>query len=309
MENVKGSTKGFWPYGDLNFWRHSIAVGIVGRLLAAKMEVPHAQQAFLGGLVHDIGKLALLTHNLNDYSETLEEARVSQRPLHVLEKQRFGYTHAEIGGALCEKWWLPAPFRKAIERHHEKPDDISGTLGNIIQTANMIVKIADIGNSGSPFVQNEQLVFTPHPRIDLQNLKAFVHDVPELVNVLTEMVLPQTAPSAGSSIFPIKAPVFTHISRATERTLVELTLVSLGIEPHIDDQGIEELDEAIYIMDQPPVESNSSNAYINFGEWRNAQTDLISSEIDVSVMRTWLIQQLKQAYEQTNAASLSDMPQ
>jgi HD-like signal output (HDOD) protein len=41
MENVRNATSGIWPYDDINFWRHSIAVGIVGRLLATSMQVPY----------------------------------------------------------------------------------------------------------------------------------------------------------------------------------------------------------------------------------------------------------------------------
>jgi hypothetical protein len=67
---------------------------------------------------------------------------------------------------------------KAIEKHHEKPDEIAGTLGNIVRSADLIVKLAGVGNSGNEFIPTHRKLLFPLPRIDSMDIRNYVRDLP-----------------------------------------------------------------------------------------------------------------------------------
>lgn len=101
-----------------DFWHHSIYCGLMARLLSRELDVGEAEQAFIAGLLHDLGKLALY-HELPDETEDiLERFAGTDTPLHAVERERLGFDHADVGGALLEAWDLPAVYREAVACHH-----------------------------------------------------------------------------------------------------------------------------------------------------------------------------------------------
>lgn len=101
-----------------DFWHHSIYCGLMARLLSRELDVGEAEQAFIAGLLHDIGKLALY-HELPDETETiLERFAATDAPLHEVERQALGFDHADVGGALLQAWDLPEVYRESVACHH-----------------------------------------------------------------------------------------------------------------------------------------------------------------------------------------------
>ncbi len=102
--------------GDL--WNHSIAVAVCARELARGMKLETAEEAFLVGLLHDVG--LLLEHQLypEQLREICDESRASTYAFRDLEHQRLGFDHAQLGGAVAERWKFPAGIAAAIRHHH-----------------------------------------------------------------------------------------------------------------------------------------------------------------------------------------------
>ena len=80
-----------------------------------------AETAFTAGMLHDLGKLVLATRLPGEFSRALTTARESGRPLHEVETELLGVTHAEVGAYLIGLWGLPFPVVEAIAHHHD-PD-------------------------------------------------------------------------------------------------------------------------------------------------------------------------------------------
>jgi len=102
-------------------WRHSLAVGTAAKHLAAteKLDRNSVNQAFLGGLLHDAGKLLLATNIRDAYARTIALAGRDRIPLWQAERATLGATHAEVGAALLGIWGLPDPVLEIIAFHHE----------------------------------------------------------------------------------------------------------------------------------------------------------------------------------------------
>jgi HD-like signal output (HDOD) protein len=79
-------------------------------------------QAFMAGLLHDLGILLLVAQNTDAFIEVVEEARLSGRPMVAIERERFGTTHAEIGAYILGLWGLPSRIAEAVAWHHQPGD-------------------------------------------------------------------------------------------------------------------------------------------------------------------------------------------
>jgi putative nucleotidyltransferase with HDIG domain len=95
---------------------HSI---VVGRLASQMLnDRQRAEDAFIGGMLHDVGKLILATRLPKEMDELAAAAKQRRRPLHELEREVLGVTHAEVGAYLLGLWGLPAAIVEAVAQHH-----------------------------------------------------------------------------------------------------------------------------------------------------------------------------------------------
>ncbi len=78
-----------------------------------------AEDAFLAGMLHDIGKLILIAYLPNEYAKISNRARETGDEFHVVEKEILGVTHAEIGAYLLAIWGLPSSIVEAVAYHHD----------------------------------------------------------------------------------------------------------------------------------------------------------------------------------------------
>ncbi len=78
-------------------------------------------EAFVAGLLHDIGKLVFAMNVPQEYQQALDLAREKKLTMAAAERQVFGADHADVGGYLLGLWGLPVPVVEAIALHH-RPD-------------------------------------------------------------------------------------------------------------------------------------------------------------------------------------------
>lgn len=126
-------------YDDIDagaFWRHSITVGLLAELLA-RHEGAHQDEAFTAGVLHNVGRLALQQARPEAFRHAVELAAARGISLHEAERHIFGFTDAEVGGALACHWRFPEHLATAIGRHALEPADVSdqGTLAALVVRA------------------------------------------------------------------------------------------------------------------------------------------------------------------------------
>lgn len=141
------------------FWRHSVGVGILTKLLAARLRDPSPERFFVAGLLHDIGRLVLFKQTPELAAAALAEAGRSGRLLLDVERELFGFDHAVLGGMLLRKWRFPESLEQAVWRHH---DPLTGDVP--LEPA--LVGVADmIAGAVLPGCSGERLVPRFHPEI------------------------------------------------------------------------------------------------------------------------------------------------
>jgi len=105
-----------WTAKDL--WTHCIAVGVAARELARQMKVPLADEAFLAGMIHDVGMLVLLQVCPEKLRAVCEKAKGSSGPFYEIENAAMGMDHQRLGAALCEQWKFPRSCQLVAGYHH-----------------------------------------------------------------------------------------------------------------------------------------------------------------------------------------------
>ena len=97
-------------------WEHSIATAIVARELCELLKMRGTEEAFVCGLLHDIGKILLLRGDGKFYAELHESTELSELP--EKEKEIYGFDHAQLGALVAHRWGLPEPLCHMILNHH-----------------------------------------------------------------------------------------------------------------------------------------------------------------------------------------------
>ena len=121
------------------FWYHSLMCATLARRIAQKIGFANIDEAYLAGLLHDIGKLILVATFPVEHETILAKTKERQNTLWA-EKQLLGVTHGETGGWLMQKWRLNSMLADAIHYHHEPAEKIKEAfpLVRIIYTANLL---------------------------------------------------------------------------------------------------------------------------------------------------------------------------
>jgi putative nucleotidyltransferase with HDIG domain len=128
-------------------WRHSLAAAFNTKFVA-ESSGQNGNLLFTAGLLHDIGKLVMAQSQLQTMGSAFHQPTTDALTEH--EIMLFGFTHAEIGAALLEKWKLPAPLSASVRYHHEPqsaqnfvPIAACVSLGNQITHAELHPKIVE----------------------------------------------------------------------------------------------------------------------------------------------------------------------
>lgn len=127
-------------------WRHSIAVAFTARRLAVEVHLAPVEEAFVAGLLHDLGKTILSGHMENAYDEVTRIATERRMPFHEVERELLGFDHAELGAQVAAAWFFPAELEEAI-RHHHQPHEatLKPRLAHCVHLADAACMMLGVG--------------------------------------------------------------------------------------------------------------------------------------------------------------------
>jgi putative nucleotidyltransferase with HDIG domain len=133
------------------FWRHASGVALCAKMLARQLGL-NQDYAFVSGLLHDIGKLVLVSRFPCEY-----EAALAHRQAHdclAIEAERavLGLDHTTVGRALAEHWKFPLTMQKAIANHHAPEEADIGDLPALVHVADAIAHALDLSHDDDDLV-------------------------------------------------------------------------------------------------------------------------------------------------------------
>jgi putative nucleotidyltransferase with HDIG domain len=138
-------------------WEHALACGIASRKIADEAGLQSREQAYLAGLMHDVGKAVLFQRSPALMREIMQEVYNEGSDFFKVEQQKLGFTHAEVGGIIAGKWHFPIDLEEAIGNHHTPGLSNSALeLAHIVNLANLICHKLSVGPTRKPDLDLDQ---------------------------------------------------------------------------------------------------------------------------------------------------------
>ena len=131
-------------------WEHSFGAGLAARIIADATQQVNTEEAFLGGLFHDIGKTIMNNIDRQQFQMVMQKCYNDNVSFQKVEQEFYPYTHADVGGLVIEKWNFPEILMKAILEHHrfnfaENEDPYQVSLTCIVGLANLFCHKIGLG--------------------------------------------------------------------------------------------------------------------------------------------------------------------
>ncbi len=116
MESFKNKTDKY--LNQKEFWLHSTLTGSASKRIADDLDLTCGGEAFVAGLLHDLGISVIHKYFHSDFIEIYKKVTEEGKSFEEAEVEQLGYTHADIGYFLCDKWNLPEELCDSLRYHH-----------------------------------------------------------------------------------------------------------------------------------------------------------------------------------------------
>jgi putative nucleotidyltransferase with HDIG domain len=134
-------------------YEHSMGCAAAARIIAQKKGLREPEEAYVAGLLHDIGKVVMALEFTKAYEGALTLAETEHISIMQAEIKFFADNHAALGGVLSEKWRFPKRLTEAILCHHEPGSAVLFPLETaIVHLADILTKARALGFSGDQIV-------------------------------------------------------------------------------------------------------------------------------------------------------------
>ncbi len=137
---------------EQKMWDHSVGTATAARIVSTGLGSEVGDIAFIGGLMHDLGKVVLNNETPELFTEVMMKTYNEGISSIEAEQEIYGYNHAEIGSSVSEKWGFPEMIQMIIKDHHlnkvrlEEIEDMVTAKGiAVVNLANYISKLLGIG--------------------------------------------------------------------------------------------------------------------------------------------------------------------
>jgi putative nucleotidyltransferase with HDIG domain len=157
---------------------HSWGAAVAARVIARHIRYGNLEEAFLCGLMHDLGKPALLLCLSGKYLEIINEVYRGASTFYQSEMSMLGFSHAQLGAIMAEEWNFPPHLCEAIGFHHEPLSAPSfGKLACITALSNRIMIYLEIGFEKDRATGLEGLTEAQHMKLNRNALESIVREV------------------------------------------------------------------------------------------------------------------------------------
>lgn len=129
-----------------DLWHQSQTCAIISRFIAKKLKYEQAEQAYIAGLLRDIGKPLLNCYVAQEYEEIIAKVENENKSFIEAEEEILGFNHAEIGAGISKKWNFPQDLVESISYHHyPELSKIDPKLVSIVHIADSITMMLGVG--------------------------------------------------------------------------------------------------------------------------------------------------------------------
>ena len=207
VPNLQKHTESDGGFDHLTYWKRSLLTATAARMFADRAGSRYTEEAFLGGLLQDMGMIALHQVLGEDYEDVNGLTGGHHTALVAAERDRLGLDHAEVGARLAEQWNLPPLLGFAVRQHHAlldvgdaDPDAAAGdadargpaefvarcvAVGNLV--AEVFIRSAAVSGEALKRLQERADVWFGLSGEDCEPLLVQIHEVTQEMQRLFEL--------------------------------------------------------------------------------------------------------------------------
>ena len=179
VQGMLRSSTGASDFLPSTLWLHSAASGICCKMIAERIFMINGDDAYLCGILHDIGLIVELEARQDDFLQLVEQLSPEGEDIIALEQTLFGTDHCQIGAILAEEWRMSESLTAAIRDHHRgdriiEPQSPTG----ILQMSEYIInRLGFAIKPGLPTTLAANLA--THIQANLEEYEVLAEDLPE----------------------------------------------------------------------------------------------------------------------------------
>lgn len=125
------------------FWEHSLGTAYFTDVIVKKLNIPHNDNYYLGGLLHDLGKLVIYQSYPAEFKRIVKNQIECDLIDIDAEEEVLGVNHADVGTFLAEQWQFKREIVDSIRDHHKAQDSLSLTAA-VVRISNLFTKAAGL---------------------------------------------------------------------------------------------------------------------------------------------------------------------
>ncbi len=176
----------------LGLWNHSLGCAVCTKILIEKSDHRLANEAFLFGILHDIGKVVFINNDLAGMEKVIITSQDRDIPQSIAEQEYFGFNHQQVGARIVKEWKFPDSIVNAIKLHNDLPPDTkkldpdTASLVKALCVGNQIAKALSLGRSTNPKRQEIPKIMWKFLNIDRDELPTLSSHIKKTFNLILQ---------------------------------------------------------------------------------------------------------------------------
>ncbi|GEM_PF-772054 len=172
-----------------DFWEHSIATGVIARFIGSSIGISNSGTLFLGGILHNIGRLMFYITLQNEYGKVIELHINEKYSLNDAERKVFGISSPIAGEMLAQKWKLPIQLIDIIKYHnHGTSNDKINLNVAAVHIADIVAILLGFGSDGRKFVQQPNKIVWEQLNLNEEfftsNINKFASEIQDHISII-----------------------------------------------------------------------------------------------------------------------------
>lgn len=167
---------GGFDVGEL--WKHSMTTAICSEVLARHLRPSAADEAFVAGLLHDVGKVIVAGFFQDEFLQLLQYCRMKECVISEAEEEIIGCHHGLYGKWLAERWGFPERLVDAIHFHHAPMGSRRHSdLTSIVHLGDILARSIGVGSGGDDYVPLVREDAWEHLRLSQEVIEPIIPDI------------------------------------------------------------------------------------------------------------------------------------